>query len=388
MIKRLFDVIVSFIALIFLSPVFLILIWKIRKNLGTPVFFSQTRPGLKGQPFKMYKFRTMLEAYDSFGNPLPNKQRYTRFGNMLRSSSLDELPELWNVLKGEMSLVGPRPLLMDYLPLYNNEQARRHEVRPGVTGWAQVNGRNAISWEDKFKLDTWYVDNNNLFLDLKILFLTIKKVFIREGITPEGNQVTPRFIGDVSDSKIKRYVLRKIEQADLPMRVEWLNDPRIYKTVNLQVPVLLDKTKVWFDSIQRNPDRVDLILECNDQVVAMAGLTNIVNSISEGYTFVHPDLKGQGIGTISHFMRALYGFQFKELKAIRTIIDSDNIPSRRVVEKVGYYVDGTKDGDIKYNNEIKSRVYYKCDFNSLKRNNYNYKFLSDGTIELIITEDA
>ena len=180
--KRLFDIIASASGLIFLSPVFLILIYLIRKNLGEPVFFTQERPGKDGKPFKMIKFRSMRDAVDQDGNPLPDSERLTPFGKKLRATSLDELPELWNVLKGEMSLVGPRPLLMSYLPLYNEFQNRRHEMRPGVTGWAQVNGRNALSWDEKFAHDIWYIDHYSFWLDMKILFLTVKKVFIKEGI--------------------------------------------------------------------------------------------------------------------------------------------------------------------------------------------------------------
>ena len=185
--KRLFDFLASLIALILLSPLIALVAWKIRKNLGSPVLFRQTRPGLNGKPFEMVKFRTMKDAVDQQGNPLPDSERMTPFGDKLRNSSLDELPELWNVLKGEMSLVGPRPLLMQYLPLYSTEQARRHDVRPGVTGWAQINGRNAISWEEKFALDVWYVDNKTLLLDIKILFMTVKKVFVKEGISADGH---------------------------------------------------------------------------------------------------------------------------------------------------------------------------------------------------------
>ncbi len=193
--KRLFDIVVSFCALLLFSSIIALVAWKIRKNLGSPVLFRQTRPGLNGRPFEMVKFRTMKDATDMHGNILPDVDRMTSFGNKLRSSSLDELPELWNVLKGDMSLVGPRPLLMQYLPLYNNEQARRHEVRPGVTGWAQINGRNAISWEDKFKLDMWYVDNRSFWLDVKILLLTVKKVLMKDGISAEGHVTIEPFRG-------------------------------------------------------------------------------------------------------------------------------------------------------------------------------------------------
>ncbi|EKO3697817.1 sugar transferase [Vibrio metschnikovii] len=195
MVKRCFDVFFSFISLIAFSPIIALIAWKIRKNLGSPVLFRQTRPGLNGKLFEMVKFRTMKDAVDQQGNPLPDSERVTPFGDKLRNSSLDELPELWNVLKGEMSLVGPRPLLMQYLSLYSPEQARRHEVRPGVTGWAQINGRNAISWEEKFKLDVWYVDNRTFWLDIKILLLTVKKVFVKEGISADGHVTIAPFTG-------------------------------------------------------------------------------------------------------------------------------------------------------------------------------------------------
>lgn len=207
MLKRLFDFLMALFGLVVLSPVFAILAWQIRKKLGSPVLFSQTRPGLHGKPFQMVKFRTMRDAVGPDGQPLPDSERMTPFGSFLRSASLDELPELWNVLKGDMSLVGPRPLLMEYLPLYSPEQARRHEVRPGVTGWAQINGRNALSWEEKFHLDVWYVDNQSFWLDLKILALTVKKVFVREGISATGEVTMPRFTG--SPKEILRHEFTK-----------------------------------------------------------------------------------------------------------------------------------------------------------------------------------
>ncbi|AZC32606.1 Lipid carrier : UDP-N-acetylgalactosaminyltransferase [Pseudomonas chlororaphis subsp. piscium] len=195
MIKRGFDLFASILGLLLLAPVMAVVAWQIRKKLGSPVLFRQIRPGKDGKPFEMVKFRTMRDAHDAMGNPLPDSERMTPFGSFLRSSSLDELPELWNVLKGDMSLVGPRPLLMEYLPLYNSEQYRRHEVRPGVTGWAQINGRNALEWEEKFNLDVWYVDNQSLWLDLKVIFLTIKKVVIRDGISAEGEVTAAKFTG-------------------------------------------------------------------------------------------------------------------------------------------------------------------------------------------------
>jgi len=191
--KFLVDWVLSFLAIALLAVPMILIAWMVYFRLGSPIIFRQTRPGLRGEPFQMFKFRTMKNSCDSKGKLLPDDARLTNFGRFLRSTSLDELPELWNVLKGEMSLVGPRPLLMEYLPLYSPEQARRHEVKPGITGWAQVNGRNAISWEDKFQLDVWYVDHQSLLLDLKILFLTIKLVFQRHGISAAGEVTMPRF---------------------------------------------------------------------------------------------------------------------------------------------------------------------------------------------------
>jgi|SRR5690554_3831625 len=193
--KRLMDIFCSLLALVLLFPFLLVLVLLVRFKLGSPIFFRQVRPGRNGVPFKMIKFRSMTDERDAMGNLLRDSERLTSFGTLLRSSSLDELPELWNVLKGDMSLVGPRPLLMEYLPLYSKEQYRRHEVRPGVTGWAQVNGRNAISWEDKFRLDVWYVDNQSFWLDVKILFLTVKKVLVRDGISAQGDATMPVFKG-------------------------------------------------------------------------------------------------------------------------------------------------------------------------------------------------
>lgn len=194
--KRCFDFTAAAMALLLLAPPLLALTWLVHRKLGSPAFFRQMRPGLHGKPFKMVKFRTMTDAVGPDGALLPDADRLTSFGRFLRASSLDELPGLWNVLKGDMSLVGPRPLLMEYLPLYSPEQARRHEVRPGITGWAQVNGRNAISWDDKFRLDVWYVDHRSLWLDLKILWLTVKKVLLRDGISAAGEATMSRFTGN------------------------------------------------------------------------------------------------------------------------------------------------------------------------------------------------
>ncbi len=198
MIKRLFDIAAASSALVVLAPVYAVTAYKVKKNLGSPVLFRQVRPGLDGKPFEMLKFRSMKDAVDSEGNVLPDSERLTDFGKRLRDSSLDELPELWNVIKGDMSLVGPRPLLMEYLPLYNDEQKRRHHVRPGITGYAQVNGRNAIGWDEKFALDAWYVENQSLWLDIKILAKTVKKVVIKDGISAEGEATMPKFTGSMA----------------------------------------------------------------------------------------------------------------------------------------------------------------------------------------------
>lgn len=222
MIKRFFDITISVVALIILFPIFGIVYWKVKKNLGSPVLFRQIRPGLNGKPFEMIKFRTMKDAVDAQGNPLPDSERLTPFGKMLRATSLDELPELWNVLKGDMSLVGPRPLLMEYLPLYNEEQAKRHNVRPGITGYAQVNGRNAISWEQKFALDTWYVENQSFWLDIKILFKTVKKVFFKENISAEGEATISKFTGTKSDKIFAVYGASGCGRSLMPVAKEYL----------------------------------------------------------------------------------------------------------------------------------------------------------------------
>jgi lipopolysaccharide/colanic/teichoic acid biosynthesis glycosyltransferase len=200
MAKRLFDFMFALVGLIVLLPLLLILALLVRLFLGSPILFKQERPGLHALPFHILKFRTMLDAYAPNGEPLPDAERLTRFGRFLRASSLDELPELWNVLKGEMSLVGPRPLLMEYVPLYNESQMRRHAVRPGITGWSQVNGRNAISWDQKFAQDIWYVENQSFVLDLKILFMTFASIIRREGINASESVPMPKFTGSKGES--------------------------------------------------------------------------------------------------------------------------------------------------------------------------------------------
>ncbi len=193
--KRFFDILAAFTLIFLLLFPLIILAITVRIKLGSPILFTQIRPGLNGAPFTLYKFRTMNETLDEYGNLLNDEDRLTPFGQILRRTSLDELPELWNVLKGDMSLVGPRPLLMEYLPLYTEEQYRRHEMRPGITGWAQVNGRNLLSWDERFKLDVWYVDHHSILLDLKILMITIKKVIKREGVAAKGEVTMPKFKG-------------------------------------------------------------------------------------------------------------------------------------------------------------------------------------------------
>ncbi len=191
--KRLFDVLLIVLLLPILLPIFVLVAIMVRYKLGKPIFFKQLRPGLHGKPFQMIKFRSMTSERDECGSLLADEVRLTKFGKLLRSTSLDELPGLLNVLKGDMSLVGPRPLLVEYLPLYSEDQARRHDVLPGITGWAQVNGRNAISWEEKFKLDVWYVEHQSIWLDFKILMLTLKKVLLRDGVSPDKEDFMPRF---------------------------------------------------------------------------------------------------------------------------------------------------------------------------------------------------
>ena len=195
--KRLFDLILSFIGLLFLLPAMVLFALLVRLKIGSPIFFKQARPGLNGEIFNMYKLRTMTDESDQNRVLLSDKDRLTKFGEFLRSTSLDELPGLWNVLKGDMSLVGPRPLLIEYLPLYSEKQSRRHEVKPGITGWAQVNGRNAISWDEKFDLDIWYVDNQSIWLDIKVLWMTAKKVIMRDGISQNNHVTMDKFKGSL-----------------------------------------------------------------------------------------------------------------------------------------------------------------------------------------------
>jgi lipopolysaccharide/colanic/teichoic acid biosynthesis glycosyltransferase len=202
--KRILDVFLSTSLLILLIGPLVLLAALLSLKFGSSIFLRQERPGHLGKPFVMFKFRTMTQKCDAVGELLPDAQRLTQFGRFLRATSLDELPELWNVLRGDMSLVGPRPLLMEYLPLYSSQQARRHEVRPGITGWAQINGRNSLSWEEKFRLDVWYVDNQSFWLDLKILFLTVKKVLVRDGISAFGEATMPRFTGSQTDQGSQR----------------------------------------------------------------------------------------------------------------------------------------------------------------------------------------
>ncbi|HLW92463.1 MAG TPA: sugar transferase [Roseiarcus sp.] len=199
--KRIFDIAVSALVLTLGAPFLAIIALLVRVKLGSPVLFVQTRPGLHGAPFRMRKFRSMTDGRDSTGALLDDAQRLPPFGQWLRSTSLDELPELWNVLVGDMSLIGPRPLLMEYVPLYSSEQARRHEVKPGITGWAQVNGRNALSWDERFRLDVWYVDHRSFLLDLKILFLSVAKILKREGIAHDGAATMPKFVGSAGKSR-------------------------------------------------------------------------------------------------------------------------------------------------------------------------------------------
>ncbi len=214
--KRALDIVVSVLALVLVLPVFLVVAVLVRTKLGAPIFFTQERPGKGGKSFRMIKFRTMTDARDADGNLLPDADRMTRFGALLRSTSLDELPELINVLKGDMSLIGPRPLLMRYLERYTEQQMRRHDVRPGITGWAQVNGRNSVEWEEKFAMDVWYVENHNLLLDIRILFVTAIKVLKREGISGEGQATASEFLG----SRVKQLDIKRAVDAGLTMQVE------------------------------------------------------------------------------------------------------------------------------------------------------------------------
>lgn len=367
--KRLLDITLSLLGLVILSPVFLLTTAALAvANRGSPFFF-QERPGRNGSPFKIIKFKSMTDARDKQGELLPDKDRLTKAGAFVRKTSLDEIPQLINILKGDMSLVGPRPLLMQYLPFYTEREQKRHQVRPGVTGLAQVTQRNGLSWDEKLELDIQYVESLSFINDVKIIFKTVFKVLQRKDIN-----VLPSQHGTLlSIARSNRYTLRPLIKEDLVYRVEWINDPRIHSTMNITTPISLDSTNIWFDKVKENKNRIDLVLTHNDIPVAMSGVVINDSNVAESYTFVNPDRKGEGIGSLAQFLRLVYAFDVFGAKEIVSIVDIDNIASRKAVEKFGFTLNEIRKNDLEKNGKLIDRCYYSCTKESFNRYLYGYR---------------
>lgn len=373
LLKRPLDLALSLIGFIVLSPLFIVTsIALLCANKGSP-FFYQKRPGKNGTTFKIIKFKSMTDERDKDGNLLPDKDRLTKAGVFVRKTSLDEIPQLLNVIKGDMSLVGPRPLLTQYLPFYTEREQKRHDVRPGITGLAQVTQRNGLSWDEKLELDVKYVENLSFANDVKIIFQTVLKVLQRKDVN-----VLPSQHGTLlSFARANRYVLRPLKQEDLKYRVAWINDSRINTTMNILTPITLEGTLEWFRSIKGNPTRVDLVLTHNDVPVAMSGVSNLENGNVESYTFVDPEKKGQGLGSMAQFLRLAYVFDVFGAERVNSIVDVDNIASRKAVEKFGFLLDETKPNDLEKNGQKIDRCYYSCTPNTFKKHLYGYRIKGD-----------
>ena len=295
--KRWLDFTIVLCVLLVIWPILLVIaVWLHFANKGAGAFFTQERPGKDGRIFKVIKFKSMTDERDAEGRLLPDAQRLTKVGRFIRSTSLDELPQLLNVLKGDMALVGPRPLLPEYLPYYTEREQLRHTVRPGITGWAQVNGRNLLTWDEKLEKDVWYVEHLSFMLDVKIILLTVKNV---------------------------------------------VKNPRIFKTMNLDPAITLETTKVWFNNNQDRKDRFDFVLENRYGIIAFTGITNIKDGVGETYSFVSPAEQGKGYGTIARYHTCKYGFEKLGLNRIVSYCNEDNIASIKVNEKLGYEFVGT-----------------------------------------------
>lgn len=362
--KRWLDFTIVLCVLLVIGPILLVIaVWLHFANKGAGAFFTQERPGKDGRIFKVIKFKSMTDERDAEGRLLPDAQRLTKVGRFIRSTSLDELPQLLNVLKGDMALVGPRPLLPQYLPYYTKREQLRHSVRPGVTGWAQVNGRNFLTWDEKLDKDVWYVENLSFGLDVKIILLTIKNVMRREGVAiPRGIYLSQEREQN-KKHLIDKFKIRLLRMEDLGLRVVWMKDPRVFETMNLNPANTLETTKVWFVKNQGKKDRADFVVEYLDNVVAFTGITNVEDGIGETYSFVSPTEHGKGFGTMARYLTCKYGFEKLSLRKIVSYCNEDNIASIRVNERLGYkYV---KTVCVKNINgmEVKKRCYElsKCD---------------------------
>lgn len=333
--KRLGDVTIAGMALFASLPLQAFLAWKVKKHLGRPVIFSQERPGLNGQIFTLYKFRTMLVVDESRGL-VTNEDRMTEFGSWLRATSFDELPSLWNVLKGDMSLVGPRPLKVDYLARYNERQAIRHQVLPGITGLAQVNGRNSLSWSERLELDAQYVEKRSILVDISILWKTFATVFRREGIAEPGQATMSEFLPVTPVAS--NVECRELLDSDLKLRERWLSDERIRHGISIDFWPDRDSMLAWYKRSMADESRRDFAVLHDDSVVAMVGLVNILNNAAEIYIYVDPDRHGAGYG--QRAMQALINeASALGLKRLTLETKRENFPAKAMYVKAGFSID-------------------------------------------------
>ena len=339
-VKRIIDFCCALLALIVLMPVLLIIAALVRNKLGTPILFIQDRPGKNGKIFKLMKFRTMTDARDEAGNLLPDDVRLTRFGRILRSTSLDELPELINILKGDMAVVGPRPLLVEYLPYYTDEEFHRHDVRPGLTGWAQVNGRNSTNWDERLQQDIYYVKNISFLLDAKIIFMTAFKVIKCSDILV-GKQIPAGRLDNArkmrSSLKSNIVTIRKFEEKDIPNKIKWINDSANNQYLHYDIPLNEVKTRTWFIENQNRKDRYDAVIECDGIPVGIIGLLSIENGKAEYYiTMGESKYKGKGVAKQASILLLDYGFNVLRLNEIYLYTEVDNIAAQKLFEKCGF----------------------------------------------------
>lgn len=361
-VKRILDVLFSIFLLIVLSWLILIISIIVRIKLGSPIIFKQQRPGKDNDVFNIYKFRTMTDERDQNGKLLPDDVRLTKFGRLLRSSSMDELPELWNILIGEMSFVGPRPLLPSYIPYYKEKERIRHEVRPGLTGWAQINGRNATNWDERLEQDIYYVENMSFILDLKILFKTIGKVIKRSDILV-GKQIKVGKLSDVrSLGKIGSVSIRKFTEYDVNNKVKWINNPENNIYLHYDLPLDKEETFKWFERIKEKKDRLDCIIEYNNVPVGVIGLLNIKNSKAEYYiTLGEKKFKGKGISKIASKLLIDFSKENLNLKKIYAYTEVDNIAAQRLLESLGFAKSNEIDKSAKNRGRLVHRFFYSMD---------------------------
>lgn len=364
--KRFFDFIIVLIVLLCIWWIIAIIaVWLHFANKGAGVFFTQERPGKGEKIFKVIKFKSMTDERDASGKLLPDAQRLTKVGRFIRSTSLDELPQLINVLKGDMALIGPRPLLPKYLPYYTEHERLRHTVRPGITGWAQANGRNLLTWDQKLEMDVWYVEHLSLAVDIRILLLTIKNVIKKEGVVVVNR---PIYL-DQERIQNKKHLfdkvrLRPLELSDLKTRVAWIKDPRVFSTMDIDPTITMESTINWYCSNRERTDRVDLVLEdrLSKKIIAFTGITGIENDIGETYSFVSPEEQGKGFGTVARYLTCKYGFEKLSLKIIKSYCNEDNVASIKVNDRLGYKYIKTIKCKTTEGTEIERRYYeLTCD---------------------------